>query len=138
MTTVREYILDEAKKCVMKDRNLDYDEPEKNFEDIARFWNIYLQGKEEIEPHDTAVMAILIKIARIRKSPHVEDHWTDIAGYAACGAECALEKEKEVYDSPYFYPGGVSVYAWGWEHDSGEQPERQKYEYTQEYVVWKE
>lgn len=89
MTTVREYVLDGAKECVLRDRNRDYDEPERNFDDIANLWNAYLQGKESIEPHDVGVMCALIKVARIRKSPHVADHYIDGAGYFACAAECA-------------------------------------------------
>lgn len=93
MTTTRERILDEAKRCVTHDRNIDYDSPEKNFERIADLWNVYLGDKltEPILSHDTAVMAILIKVARIMSSPGKEDHWIDVAGYAACGAECAIE-----------------------------------------------
>lgn len=103
--TMREHILDEAKRCVLQDRNLDYDSPENNFQRIADLWNVYLGDKlvDPILPHDTAVMAIMIKIARIMQSPSKEDHWVDISGYSAAGAECIVNKtepghEREAWD----------------------------------------
>lgn len=90
--TVREEILQEAAEIVTKDRNSAYGDPEDNFKDVADFWNIYLGDRlsRPIEPHDVATMAVLIKIARIRTSPGVRDHWLDVAGYAACGAETLI------------------------------------------------
>jgi len=115
MTTTREYILDEARECIMRDRNLDYDEPERNFQDIATFWNVYLQGKQVIEPHDVGVMCALIKVARIRTSPGKADHYIDAAGYMACAAECAMVDQVEP---------GQERHAWDWSEflgDMGEQ-----------------
>ena len=34
-------------------------------------------------------MMALLKIARVKYNPRHADSWVDIAGYAACGAECA-------------------------------------------------
>lgn len=92
--TIREKILDEAKRCVSQDRNLAYGGPEDNFGIIADLWNPYLvaitkQGVKTLRPHDIAAMNILQKISRVVSSPMKEDHWVDIAGYAACGGECA-------------------------------------------------
>ena len=36
---------------------------------------------------------ILLKISRLAHSPGEMDHWVDIAGYAAIGAEIAGEEE---------------------------------------------
>jgi len=83
--TVREEILDTAKGYVLKDRNQQYDTPERNFEMIAELWMAY-SGKE-FTPHDVAVFMLLVKVARISTSPGKADHWIDIAGYAACGGE---------------------------------------------------
>lgn len=81
----RESILDQAKQIVMQDRNLDYGSPEDNFRDIAELWTTYTETK--FDPHDVAVMMVLVKISRLKTSPSKEDHWVDIAGYAACGAQ---------------------------------------------------
>jgi hypothetical protein len=82
---VREQVLEDAKKIVMQDRNVDYDSPENNFGRIAVMWGAYLN--HDIRAHDVAVMQILLKAARIHTSPDKLDHWVDIAGYAACGGE---------------------------------------------------
>lgn len=81
----RKEVLEEALRIVMSDRNTDYGTPEQNFGDIASLWSWY-RGVA-FDPHDVAVMLILLKIARIRTSPGKLDHWVDIAGYAACGGE---------------------------------------------------
>ena len=36
-----------------------------------------------------ANMMILLKVARLKSSPSHKDSWVDVAGYAACGAECS-------------------------------------------------
>lgn len=83
--TIREDTLMEAKRVVSHDRNQQYGGPEENFGVIANMWSAFLGIK--IQAHEVAVMEILIKVARARVSPEKWDHWVDIAGYAACGAE---------------------------------------------------
>jgi hypothetical protein len=81
----RQEILDQAAAIVTMDRNVDYGEPEANFERIAALWSAYLES--DLLPHDVAVLMILLKVARIAKTPGIQDHWIDIAGYSACGGE---------------------------------------------------
>lgn len=95
----REMCLEEAKKCVCTDRNQQYGEPEQNFAVIAQLWQAYLQAtlkSDEIEilPTDVAMMMVLFKAGR-RATAVTEkaDTYVDIAGYAACGCECATGKE---------------------------------------------
>ena len=85
--TDREVILDLAKQIVSTDRNTDYGEPEQNFEAIAGLWTAALRGNYLFSPHEVAMLMMLVKVARISTSPEVQDHWVDIAGYAACGGE---------------------------------------------------
>ncbi len=80
----RAFILQQAMDVTTKDRNTDYDEPERNFQRISDLWSTYLDGYP-IAPYDVAVMCALIKVARIMTSPGKSDHWVDLAGYAACG-----------------------------------------------------
>jgi hypothetical protein len=40
-----------------------------------------------LKPADVAQMMALMKIARLENDPSHLDSWTDLAGYAACGAE---------------------------------------------------
>jgi Domain of unknown function (DUF6378) len=85
--TDREAILELAKQITSTDRNRDYGEPEQNFEAIAGLWSAALRNKYVFQPHEVAMLMMLVKVARISTSPEVQDHWVDIAGYAACGGE---------------------------------------------------
>ena len=73
--------------CVLRDRNNEYGGPEDCFGVIANFWSVYLGRK--VYPHDVAMMMSLLKIARIKVNKGYADGYIDLAGYAACGAECA-------------------------------------------------
>ena len=83
--SVREQTLDEAKKCVMGDREQDYGTPESNFATIAKLWTDYLD--KDISAQQVADMMILMKISRIKNGGGTGDSYVDIAGYAACGNE---------------------------------------------------
>jgi hypothetical protein len=94
----REATLRTALTIVTGNRNADYGPPERNLETIAKLWSTYLSARAgveiRIEPHDVAVMNILQKVSRVVQTPEKEDTWTDIAGYAACGAEVATEPKR--------------------------------------------
>ena len=88
-------ILHAAEKCVCGQREQDYGTPEDNFETIAELWETYLSracvdeaGGVYIDATDVAAMMALLKIARIAAGGGKADSWIDLAGYAACGAEC--------------------------------------------------
>lgn len=81
----REKLLDEAKRIVCGDRDRQYGHPEDAFRVIAEFWTSYLGT--EITAADVCDLMILLKVARNSfKQKH--DNLVDIAGYAACAAEC--------------------------------------------------
>lgn len=87
-------ILRAAEKCVCGQRETDYGTPEDNFKAIAELWESYLNKactrgvNVRVEAKDVAVMMALLKIARIAAGGGKADSWIDLAGYAACGAEC--------------------------------------------------
>jgi hypothetical protein len=87
MTSPRRELLEAAADIIDGDRNVQYGEPTADFKRTAEFWSSYLNV--EIRPHDVAAMMSLLKISRISWSPNKSDHWLDLAGYAACGFECA-------------------------------------------------
>lgn len=92
----RQRILEEAIKCVTRDRNASYGSPEDNFNHIADLWNAQFKsrlGEFKFTALDVAVMFCLMKIARIRTSPGKDDNYIDLAGYAACAADCAVKPE---------------------------------------------
>lgn len=83
--TEREKLLDEAKAIVRGDRDQQYGKPEDAFRVIAEMWTSYLGT--EITAGDVCDMMILFKIAR-NSYKQKRDNLIDIAGYAACAAEC--------------------------------------------------
>ncbi len=83
--TERSKLLQEAEGIVNKDRNSVYGNPEDNFKDIAELWAAY-KGCS-FSSMDVVVMNMLIKVARLKKTPGYRDGLVDIAGYAACGAD---------------------------------------------------
>jgi hypothetical protein len=100
----RKECLDKAAGCVLRDRNNAYGGPEDSFGVIANFWSVYLGRK--VYPHDVAMMMSLLKIARIKANKGYADGYIDLAGYAACGAECAEGKPAPKADEePEFKPG---------------------------------
>lgn len=80
-----------AESLVNGDRNAQYGDPNADFARTAALWNAY-KGMDIITTHDVAVMMALLKISRISWNPKKLDSWIDLAGYAACGADCAEAK----------------------------------------------
>lgn len=92
--TMRQTVLDEAAAAITGAREDTYGGPEQSFLTIAKLWSAYLD--RFIETQDVAAMLALLKVARIKHSEGRHyDSWVDLAGYAACGAECALGEEAE-------------------------------------------
>ena len=95
--SIRDDILQEARKIVMGNREAAYGSPEDCFSAIARLWEAYLNSRGtiieslDITPTDVAVMMILMKVGRIANGKPKLDNWVDIAGYAACGGEIQLD-----------------------------------------------
>lgn len=95
--TTREYILREAARIVCGDRNEQYGEPEDSFRAIAGFWETYVREKCVspgadvcIQEADVAMMMVLLKVARAIYGTKA-DTYIDIAGYAACAGEIAID-----------------------------------------------
>lgn len=85
-----ESICEEAYRIQGGDRQQEYGDPTRNFEDIANLWREYVIAaggwKVEFTARDVAHMMILMKVARNCHKPK-RDNWTDIAGYAQCGGK---------------------------------------------------
>lgn len=96
MDKARSLILQEASTVINGDRDVDYGDPIDDFSVTAKMWEAYLRRIMEtrnldvimIDPHDVAVLMLLVKVSRLTQSPEKRDHWLDIAGYAGCGWEC--------------------------------------------------
>ena len=93
----RQMVLHEAMHAVTKARNESYGEPIDDFACTSELWDSYIarivqvRGSATILPHDISAMMILLKISRLAQTPGDDDHWIDIAGYSAIGAECAAQ-----------------------------------------------
>lgn len=111
---VSQSILQEAEELIHGQRSRDYGHPKMNFQRIADLWNAYRKYSTtpEITPTDTAVMMILLKIARLQQNPTNRDSVVDIAGYAG-----TIERLWET-DEPQITPGSVEEWAdtveWDW------------------------
>ncbi len=93
---VRTRTLEVADELVNGDRNVQYGDPRADFARTAELFTTYFKGIIEreqgqiiIRPHDVAVFMVLLKVSRLAWTPGKADSWVDIAGYAACGADCA-------------------------------------------------
>lgn len=97
----RTSILSEAISLINGDRNTTYGDPLEDFSITSSFWQTYLartvvaRGSLDIQPHDVAVLMILLKISRLSWSPEKRDHWADIAGYTGCGYDCVMRENNE-------------------------------------------
>ena len=96
-TPSRAKLLTEAADIINGDRNIQYGDPIDDFSLTASMWEDYLRrivvtrntdGEVFLDPHDVAIMMMLVKVSRLAQSPEKKDHWLDIAGYAGCGWEC--------------------------------------------------
>ena len=94
----RAAVLEKARACVCGEREEDYGSPEDSFGCIAELWEAYLRAAcvspdavIAVTPTDVAMLMALLKIARVGTSfvGGTADSFVDLAGYAACGAECA-------------------------------------------------
>lgn len=90
-TTPRARLLAQAHEITHHDRNANYGNPEDNFQFIANLWNDWLaiSGRNaNFVGADVAMLCMLIKIARLGNNLTHYDSAVDIAGYAACLADC--------------------------------------------------
>ena len=83
----RSEILEAARCCVCGEREQDYGTPEDSFGLIGQLWTAYMGTL--FTSKDVAMMMALLKIARIAGGSGTRDSFIDLAGYAACGGECA-------------------------------------------------
>jgi hypothetical protein len=108
-TDLRRESLKEVEACVCKDRQNTYGDAEDNFAHIAAIASVVLADrlKEPLTALDVAAFSAAIKLARIRSSPHHGDNWTDLAGYAVCGA--GIVKRAKLCESSSVVSGGSSA-----------------------------
>jgi hypothetical protein len=96
-----EWVLREATRLVMGERNGDYGDAVEDFDVIARYWNIYLWSRgfrltdqDGLKPKDVALMMALLKIRREATHPK-RDNVVDGCGYLALAQKCEEEESNE-------------------------------------------
>lgn len=85
----RTILIEKAERIVNQDRNTRYGGPEESFTTIAKFWSVFLGV--EVSPLQVAGCMILLKLARLKKTPTHEDSIVDGIGYFACMADFLRE-----------------------------------------------
>ncbi len=97
--TPREQLLQHAITITAVDRNKAYGNPEDNFKNIADRWSLYLSASTGTEivvsPTDVAYMMVDMKLARLSTNPTHYDSILDVAGYAACAADCIVAEQNK-------------------------------------------
>lgn len=78
-------ILKDAHALVTGPRQEAYGHPSDCFRRWADLCNAYF-GEDAFTPEDMAMIAVMLKLSRIRNKPE-KDSFTDAAGYLACAAE---------------------------------------------------
>jgi hypothetical protein len=89
-------VLTEAKALITGDRNNSYGPPTQDFARTAGALNAYgYRGPDgrELQAHDIALFIMAVKMSRLMWTPAKRDSWVDVAGYAGCGYECAIEED---------------------------------------------
>lgn len=87
----KETLLADAANTV-RQRDGQYGKTYDDFSRISALWNI-LNLDFEV-PHHVAMFMVCVKLSRLCESPGNRDSWLDIAGYAGCGWECAVQEAK--------------------------------------------
>ena len=81
-----------AAELVGGDRAKTHGDKKANHQNIADLWSAYLSGQlsAPISAKQAALMMALLKIARTKSGSENPDDYVDLAGYAACAGEIAL------------------------------------------------
>lgn len=109
--SAREELLADATQAVTGDRNNTYGPPGQDFARTAEalsglgFRLTYHDDDgdlvaEDLAPHHVAMILATVKLSRLVWSPEKRDSWLDLAGYAACGWECADGEEPADDEAP--------------------------------------
>jgi len=93
----KEEILTKATELVSKSRQDSHGDTFKNHEQIADFWNTYLDDKlkpvASITPDEVAMMMGLVKVSRSKVGKPNVDDYVDGAAYMAIAGELKLQDD---------------------------------------------
>lgn len=88
-----------AADLVGGDREESHGPKERNYENVARLWQAYLEVRRDpmapLDSLDTLHMMVLLKVARTQLGSFNLDDYVDMVGYGACGGEVAAAQSYE-------------------------------------------
>ena len=103
-------VLEEAIALIHGQRADDYGDAQLSFQRMADLVNpIIKKADGNLTATDMALVMIQVKIARLQESPNHADSWTDIAGYAALGAQLAITGPERPPTAPSKPNGKVAI-----------------------------
>lgn len=71
------------------ERQAQHGDPIPNMQRFASLVNAYLNGSEgDLTAHDGAMIALLLKVARVAANPQLPDNYDDIEGYNEIARRC--------------------------------------------------
>ena len=79
---------------LISERGKNYGEPLANMQDTADLFNVYLRGKDKVEAVDVPILMILVKVARLMKTPYHIDSHSDIIGYGGISKGIAIRERR--------------------------------------------
>ena len=85
--------LSKANVLVEGDRQKDYGDKLHNHSNISKLWSAYLDI--DIQPHDVAIMMVLLKVARTKLGQVSEDTYVDMSAYSAIAGEIKFRTHKK-------------------------------------------
>lgn len=94
---IRDQLIEKALELINNDRANDYGDAKECHQQIANYWNSYLDHipkSKGLRPVDVAIMMMLLKIARCRGNLK-DDTFIDIIGYSALAGELIPPKLRE-------------------------------------------
>jgi hypothetical protein len=82
-------ILNTAADLVAGDRNKTHGSKQENFDHTAALWSAYLAPilKRPLTADEVALCMVLLKVSRTMNGTKIDDHYVDMAGYAAISGE---------------------------------------------------
>lgn len=89
MTSIRIAVLEAAREAVTGRPDY-YGDPEDSFNRVALVWEAIFPEREWTAA-DVALAMAALKLVRLSYCPEHRDSAVDLAGYAACQAECATK-----------------------------------------------
>jgi len=105
-------VLERAISLIHGQRAKDYGDAQASFQRMADLVNpIIKKADGKLTASDMAIVMIQVKIARLQESPDHVDSWTDIAGYAALGAQLAVTQPDKAATGPTLTDGISSISA---------------------------